>query len=218
IVNTIDADAPTSSVHSLPVFSGPNFTVSWAGQDGAGSGAATYDVYVSDNGGALQLWLTQTPLTQANYPGVDGHSYAFYSVATDHVGHQEVTAAAAQATTTVAHFLSADGTTLSVVRGQPLSGVTVATFTPADPNAVADDFSANIDWNDGSSPSPGTISANGDGTFSVLGDHVYVLDGSYTVQVTLRHTDGTSTSVHSSAAVTILALQADPANPAHTTL
>jgi len=52
---TIDGGAPTTSVNALPTFSPGNFTVSWAGQDDAGgSGIATYDIYVSDNGGSLR--------------------------------------------------------------------------------------------------------------------------------------------------------------------
>ena len=52
-LNTIDAGPPTSSVAPLPAIeNSPSFTVSWSGQDDAGgSGIATYDVYVSDNGG-----------------------------------------------------------------------------------------------------------------------------------------------------------------------
>ena len=59
---TIDAGAPTSSVAALPAIeTTASFTVSWSGQDDAGgSGIATYDVYVSDNGGPFVPFLTGT--------------------------------------------------------------------------------------------------------------------------------------------------------------
>ncbi len=100
---TIDAGAPTSSVASLPATeSSPSFTVSWSGQDDAGaSGIASYSIYVSDNGGAFQPWLTDTAHASATYSGQYGHSYGFYSVSTDNVGNVQPTPAGAQATTQV---------------------------------------------------------------------------------------------------------------------
>ena len=46
-------------------------------------------------------WLTNTTATTGTYAGAAGHTYAFYSVATDNVGNVQPTPAAAQATTTV---------------------------------------------------------------------------------------------------------------------
>ena len=54
VVNTIDASPPTSTVAALPATTtSPSFTVSWSGSDGAGPGIAGYNVYVSDDGGAV---------------------------------------------------------------------------------------------------------------------------------------------------------------------
>jgi RHS repeat-associated protein len=102
IFNTIDAGTPTSSVASLPAVSLPTFTVSWSGQDDAGgSGVAAYDVFVSDNGGPFTAWLTGTTQTSAGYTGASGHTYAFYSVATDNVGNREATPTTAEASTLI---------------------------------------------------------------------------------------------------------------------
>ncbi len=102
IFNTIDAGPPTSSVIALPAFSPASFTVSWAGLDDArGSGIASFDVYVSDNNGPFKLWQAATPQTSAAFTGVDGHAYAFYSVATDNAGNVQPAPTAAQATTNV---------------------------------------------------------------------------------------------------------------------
>jgi hypothetical protein len=76
--------------------------VSWSGSDNqGGSGLATYSVYVSDNGGTAQPFLTNTTLTTATFTGQNGNTYAFYSIATDNVGNVQPTPAAAQASTTV---------------------------------------------------------------------------------------------------------------------
>jgi hypothetical protein len=78
------------------------FPVSWSGTDQPnGSGIATFDVFVSIDNGPWQPWLTRTPQTSATYPGVFGHTYAFYSVATDNVGLTELSAGVAEATTTL---------------------------------------------------------------------------------------------------------------------
>src|SRR5262249_34030405 len=50
--------------------------------------------------GPFVVWLTGTIQTSATYTGVVGHTYGFYSVATDNVGNREATPSAAQATTT----------------------------------------------------------------------------------------------------------------------
>ena len=76
--------------------------MSWSGSDDpGGSGIASYTIYVSTDGGAFTPWLQGTTLTQADYPGLSGDTYAFYSVATDNVGNVQPTPTAAQATTTV---------------------------------------------------------------------------------------------------------------------
>jgi hypothetical protein len=102
VLVTIDSGLPTSSVHSLSTFSPASFTVMWAGQDDSGdSGVATYDVYVSDDGGPFTLWQLDAAQTSAKYTGQDGHTYRFYSIATDNVGNDQPTPTAGQATTQV---------------------------------------------------------------------------------------------------------------------
>ena len=91
-VNTIDAGAPTSSVLPLPADSLPSFTVNWSGQDDLhGSGLASYQVYVSADGGPFTLWQPATTATSATYAGQVGQTYRFYSVATDNVGNVQPT-------------------------------------------------------------------------------------------------------------------------------
>jgi hypothetical protein len=69
---------------------------------------------------------------------------------------------------------------------QPFFG-TVAFFTDTGPDQtnVAGDFTATIDWGDGTAPSTGTVSVVGNKTFEVAGDHTYKKVGFDNVTVTL---------------------------------
>ncbi|MHC4404183.1 MAG: RHS repeat domain-containing protein, partial [Planctomycetota bacterium] len=91
VLNTIDAGTPESHVLPLPeVTTATTFEVRWTGEDEpGGSGIASYDVcYRVDNGEDVP-WLENTTDTSAMFTGEYGHTYAFYSVATDNVGHRE---------------------------------------------------------------------------------------------------------------------------------
>jgi hypothetical protein len=100
--NTIDAAPPTSTINALPAFSPPTFNVSWTGEDdSAGSGIASYDVFVSVNSGPFAVWLDDTAATSAIFTGELGHTYGFFSVATDNVGIRQAAPGAAQATTLI---------------------------------------------------------------------------------------------------------------------
>ncbi len=108
-VTVADATPPTSAVQALPAMeSTTSFTVAWSGQDDAGgSGLASYSVFVSDNGGAFQPWLSGVTATSAVFAGQPLHSYAFYSVARDNAGNVEDSPATPDAQTFVA---AVDGT------------------------------------------------------------------------------------------------------------
>jgi len=97
-----DSVPPTSQVAALPAQSFDEFPVMWSGQDNpGGSGLAYFDVYVSDNGGPFAPWVTQTTDTSDIYFGTLGHTYAFYSVATDNANNHEAPPTTPQAQTTV---------------------------------------------------------------------------------------------------------------------
>jgi hypothetical protein len=93
---------PTSSVQPLPATTtSASFTVSWSGSNGAGSGIATYNVFVSNDGGPFVPFQVATNATSATFTGQVGHTYAFFSVATSNVGLVQPTPKTAQATITV---------------------------------------------------------------------------------------------------------------------
>ncbi|MBI5386506.1 MAG: DUF11 domain-containing protein, partial [Verrucomicrobia bacterium] len=85
-----DITAPSSTMAALPAASYEQFNVSWTGTDGPdGSGLASFDVFVSVNGGAFTPWLQRTTLRGSVYQGTLGNTYAFYTLATDTDGNRE---------------------------------------------------------------------------------------------------------------------------------
>ncbi len=134
---TIDAGAPTSDVAALPATeSTVNFPVSWSGQDDTGgAGVGWYDVYVSDNGGPFTIWQSHTAETSATFSGINGHTYAVYSVATDNVGNVQPAPAAAEATTTINAPVVSSTTSIQATENPAMPGDSVtftATVAPGD--------------------------------------------------------------------------------------
>jgi hypothetical protein len=100
--HTLDVNAPTSSMLSLPTQSPSSFTVSWSGTDDAGgSGVQSYDIFVSQDGAPFTLAVSNITATSFQFTGVAGSSYSFYSVARDNVGNLESAPATGDAVTTV---------------------------------------------------------------------------------------------------------------------
>jgi hypothetical protein len=60
-----------------------------------------FDVFVSVDGGPLELWLDDTDVTTAPYTGTVGHTYGFAVAVTDAVGHDGPSPASVQASTLV---------------------------------------------------------------------------------------------------------------------
>jgi hypothetical protein len=98
-----------------------------------------------------------------------------------------------------ADVLTPQGTTINGSPNQALSNVVVATFTDTNTANAASDFTATVDWGDGTT-TPGTVSGSG-GTFSVAGTHTYATDGHDTIKVSLTDdAPGTATATATSAA------------------
>lgn len=90
-INTFDFDPPSSYILPLaPEIVDTSFQVSWVSNDADGCGALYYDIYYSSNNEPITLWLGKTRSTSQVFHGKTGHTYYFYSVATDKVGNKEV--------------------------------------------------------------------------------------------------------------------------------
>jgi hypothetical protein len=79
--------------------------------------------------------------------------------------------------------------TVSATAGVPVQNAVVATFSDADPNANARDYTATINWGDGHSTN-GVIQADGNGGFNVLGSNTYGRAGSFPINVDIADFGG----------------------------
>lgn len=85
-----DITPPVSEVDELPAYTAvADFSVSWSGTDDS-SGIGTFNIWVAQDNSSFKVWLNDTPLKAALYPGKDGHKYSFYSCAVDRARNLEV--------------------------------------------------------------------------------------------------------------------------------
>ena len=103
----------------------------------------------------------------------------------------------ALATTATVADAPLTGAGSSFTSPNPVSYV-VATFKDADPAGTVSDYTATINWGDGTT-SPGSVSAPLKGTtaFTVSGTHSYVVLGPYTITTTICDVGGSCTTVTS---------------------
>jgi hypothetical protein len=103
--------------------------------------------------------------------------------------------------------LMATATTITSPEYTSFSGI-VATFTDADPNGAATDYTATVDWGDGTTTA-GVIGTAGS-AFNVTGSHVYAEDGTHTITVTIADVGGSTATASSTANITEPGISATP--------
>ena len=128
-----------------------------------------------------------------------GTPYVITVTITDIAGTAPGTATDTGTATIADAPLYSQGSPITGVEGIGLtpSPITVATFTDSNPNGMVSDYTATINWGDNTTATAGTIiqtgvSPNGS-TFSVMGTHTYVEEGTYQTQVTITDSLGSKT-------------------------
>jgi hypothetical protein len=157
--------------------------------------AAASDFTASIDWGDQTTSAGTITLTGGVFSVTDNHTYAdegSYSIKIT-IKDDGAGTASANVTSTVdvaeADALTGTKAMITASEGQA-NNVTVATFS--DTNlAPASDFTASIDWGDGTTTG-GTVSGS-NGVFSVNGSHTYNEEGSFTLKTTISD-DGTGTS------------------------
>jgi hypothetical protein len=91
--------------------------------------------------------------------------------------------------------LTGTSVVVTATEGLPFTQKSVGTFTDADPHGMVADYSATIDWGDGTPTSIGTITGLPGGPFTVLGDHDYLKSGKYTITVPVLDIGGAKTTI-----------------------
>jgi len=189
-----------------------------------GSTVADYTAVVNWGDGSAPETLLPSDLT-----AIGGNGGVSWNVSAPHTYAEEGTYAytvtitddGGAATTITGSAIVADAgltagpCTLTANTGVALPGTTVvATFTDANTGAPAADFTATIDWGDGSPRSTGLVVATATpGLFDVLGGHTYTKErdgspseGVYTPIVTVFDDGGSQVVITCTATVTDLAV------------
>jgi hypothetical protein len=100
--------------------------------------------------------------------------------------------------------LLAQGTTVSGTAGVPLTGVLVATFMDTGTPGLPSDYTASINWGDGTTNAATSITSQGTPNgivFSVFGTHTYAAIGTYPLTVTITKTATGAVAIASGHAV-----------------
>ena len=214
-----DSVAPTSSVNALPATeTSTSFTVSWSGQDNAGgSGIASFDIYVSDNGGNYQLFQQGATGVLATFVGAPGHTYSFFSIATDFAGNVEATPTGPDATTKI-NAKVATTTSLATSMGALVPGQAVtfsATVSPV--GLVSGSATGTVTFLDGKT-ALGTATLSG-GVATYTASNLAAL-GNHSITASYNGAGYYTASKSSASIVQIVAalLEADPLVPGSTAL
>jgi len=109
--------------------------------------------------------------------------------------------------------ITATGTAITPTEGAPFTG-TAARFTDPDAAATAGEYTATVDWGDGTPTTTGTITKTADGTFTVAGGHTYTEESTATVTVAIRDTDNSANTATVTTAATIGDAGLTPGSPA----
>ena len=91
------------------------------------------------------------------------------------------------------------GSLINATEGTAFNG-NVATFTDPDSALTASNFTASIQWGDGTTTT-GSVSSDGSGGFNVSGNHAYAEEGTYTLTITVTATGGADGSDSGQASV-----------------
>jgi Zn-dependent metalloprotease len=104
IFNLIDAKPPTSYIKSVAsLIDSAIVPLTLRGKDDTGgSGLGNFDVYVSENGGAYNIFAKEIADTLINFRGNYGSTYTAYSIASDNVDNREGDKTSAEITFSIA--------------------------------------------------------------------------------------------------------------------
>ena len=155
-----------------------------------------------------------TPLSPGRFSLTGTHTYASPGSFTASVAVDDGNSAHATTTTTIgvaaAHgvICATPGTGLRTSEASPLNEAVLARFADANPNLASSDFTASIEWGDGSplaigtienaaAPSPPCIGPS----FEVDSTHTYAEAGTYTVTVAIADHSGATSVVTTTTSV-----------------
>jgi len=199
--NTLTAVGTSIAATATATFTG---TVATFTDSFTGASAAVFTATINWGDGSSS---TGTVTGSAGAFTVSG-SHVYSAVGTDSVSVSvsdvspgTATATASSTAQVAASPLSATAVNVNVTQGLSASSVVVATFSDANTSDTAAQFTATIDWGDGTTAdSTGTVTG-GNGSFTVTGNHTYADPGHENLTVTVLDSAGPSTTVNPTAVI-----------------
>ena len=144
---TIDTVPPVSQVAPMPRYvNWTDLNVTWNGTDDQ-TGIANFSIFVSDNGAGYRVWQNGTNRTYAIFPGKDGYTYRFYSLAVDRARNREPLKLAPDATVTI-DLMPPESSMSPLARYQTASNFTVG-WTGADETSGVAGYDVYVSENEG---------------------------------------------------------------------
>ena len=153
-------------------------TINW----GDGTPLDTTSATITGSAGNFSVAGTHTYQEAGTFPVQVVVTDAKSTAGTDEGG--AAVTIAANATIGDAALTAQGGSDISGIQGTATGMVAVASFTDADPNGKAGDYTATIDWGDDTT-SAGTVQAASGGGFTVVGNHQYNTGGSFTINTSI---------------------------------
>jgi hypothetical protein len=209
--NTAENDALTGASLSFSLGEGNsvNGTVATFSDTNAANVASDFSAIISWGDGSTSTGTVNGANGSFTVSGThtytdEGADPISVSVADDGSGTATLSAIGGTATVAESDSLTGHGATISATQNQSFTA-TVATFTDTNVANIPGDFTATINWGDGTT-SLGTVTG-GNGTFSVSGTHTYASIMSFAVSVVMTDDgSGTATATANSTAIVTEAL------------
>ncbi len=170
----------------------------------ANAAASEFTPTINWGDGSSTQGGTVVSLGNGNFAVEGAHTYAgegSYAVGITITEADGITVSATSTAEVSDAPLAATGVAISATEGLSIATARVATFTDANINASASDFTATINWGDGSTTQNAAVVALGGGHFAVEGAHTYAEEGSYTVGVAVQDDGGSTANTNSTANV-----------------
>jgi hypothetical protein len=214
-INAIEGQSVTAAVATFTDANPAAVPSQYAVTIGWGDGTTSGGVIAKQADGTFIVSGTHTYLEEspAGTPFVT-------SVTVANIGGSNPTSTTIPGTATVADApIASIGSPINGTEGLGLNPatLTIATFTDADPYGTVADYTAMINWGDGTAPSLGTITQTGispnGSTFSVTASHVYAEEGSYQTQVTITDVGGSKSVAVGNAVIADAPLNAGSPQP-----
>jgi hypothetical protein len=187
-ITVAEADTLSGTVSAAGLAEGTAFTGAVATFTDTFAGNTPADFLASINWGDGGVAVGTVSGSSGTFTVSGSHTYADEGTFTATVrllenGPSTVTATAVGTISVAdADVLNGSAPPIQTAQGTPVSG-TIATFTDSFTGNSAADFTASINWGDGTTTA-GTV-AGGSGSYSVSGSHTYTASGPFTVAVTL---------------------------------